>query len=82
MLLDVDRGEELGLSKTRLATFARLTGIGLLCFLIFNSFAPAHLPDTELLALSELMNLGLLALKTQQNRLGSSYSPDSCCLFK
>ena len=70
MLLDVDRGEELGLSKNRLATFARLSGIGLLFFLIFNSFAPAHLPDTELLALSKLDDSGLYGFKNTAKSFG------------
>lgn len=70
MLLDVDKGVDLGFSKHKIATFARLSGIALLFFLVFNSFAPAHLPDIELLALSELDQNGLTGFKNTAKSFG------------
>ncbi len=70
MLLDVDKVEDLGLSKHKLAVLARFSGIALLFFLVFNSFAPAHLPATELLGLSELDGNGLAGFKNTAKSFG------------
>ena len=70
MLLDVDKSEALGLSKRKMVTFARFAGIALLFFLVFSSFAPVHLPETDLLALSELEGNELTDFKNTAKSFG------------